>query len=281
MSEVKPDSRAKRFGDKEMPDGATAMQHIDYDNIADIYDLYVTADYDIPFFVSETRPVQGTVLELMAGTGRLSLPLLESGAKLTCVDSSNAMLEVLSRKLKQRGLHADIVCADVCRLDLSARFELAILPFQAFMEIVGEENQRAALAAVFKYLVPGGRFICTLHNPAVRRKQVDGLLRLVGHFPTESGALVVSGFEQGGNPVVSRQQFFEFFDVDGRLREKRLLQMQFAFVEKDEFERMAQSAGFHVTQLYGNYDRAPFDPLRSPVMIWRFEKSEKDSSRMT
>jgi SAM-dependent methyltransferase len=249
------------------------MQHIDYDNIADIYDLYVTADYDLPFFMSETKSVEGRVLELMAGTGRLSLPLNEVGVKLTCVDSSNAMLEVLSRKLKQRGLHADIICADVCRLSLPAQFELAILPFQAFMEIIGEENQRAALAEVFKCLVPGGRFVCTLHNPAIRRKQVDGVLRLVGHFPTEGGTLVVSGFEQGGKPVVSRQQFFEFFDADGRLLEKRLLQMKFAFVEKDEFEQMAQSAGFHVAQLYGSYDRDPFDPAQSPVMIWRLEKS--------
>ncbi len=248
------------------------MQHIDYNSIAEIYDLYVTADYDVPFFMSETKPVQGPVLELMAGTGRLSLPLIDAGVKLTCVDSSNAMLEVLSRKLRQRGLHADIICADVCRLSLPAQFDLAILPFQAFMEIIGEENQRAALAAVFECLAPGGRFICTLHNPAIRRQQVDGLLRLVGQFPTGSGTLVVSGFEQGGKPVVSRQQFFEFFDGEGRLLEKRLLQMKFAFVEKDAFEQMAQSAGFRVAQLYGSYDRAPFDPVQSLVMIWVLEK---------
>lgn len=248
------------------------MKEIDYNSIAEIYDLYVTADYDIPFFLSEIKPVQGPILELMAGTGRLSLPLIEAGAKLTCVDSSSAMLDVLSRKLQQRGLRAEVVCADVCQLSLPARFELAILPFQAFMEIIGEENQRTALAAVFRCLAPGGRFICTLHNPAIRRKQVDGLLHFVGHFPTKDGTLVVSGFEQGGNPVVSRQQFFEFFDGDGRLREKRLLQMRFAFVEKHEYEQMAQDAGFHIVQLYGSYDRAPFDPAQSPVMIWVLEK---------
>ncbi|MCG3156934.1 MAG: hypothetical protein DKINENOH_03559 [bacterium] len=248
------------------------MKEIDYNSIAEIYDLYVTADYDIPFFLSEIKPVQGPILELMAGTGRLSLPLIEAGAKLTCVDSSSAMLDVLSRKLQQRGLRAEVVCADVCQLSLPARFELAILPFQAFMEIIGDENQRAALAAVCKCLAPGGRFICTLHHPAIRRKQVDGLLHFVGHFPTKDGTLVVSGFEQGGNPVVSRQQFFEFFDGDGRLREKRLLQMKFAFVEKGDFEQMAQSAGFRIVQLYGSYDRAQFDPAQSPVMIWVLEK---------
>lgn len=251
--------------------------YINYNSIAEIYDLYVSADYDIPFFVSETQAAKGPVLELMAGTGRLSLPLIEAGAKLTCVDSSNAMLEVLSRKLQQRGLHAEVVCADVCQLSLPAAFELAILPFQSFMEIIGEDNQRASLAAVFKCLVPGGRFICTLHNPAIRRKQVDGVLRLVGQFPAKNGTLVVSGFEQGGNPVVSRQQFFELFDDNGRLLEKQLLQMKFAFVEKEEFEQMAQEVGFRIAQLYGSYGRARFDPAQSPAMIWVLEKRDSEN----
>jgi len=65
-----------------------SMQQIDYDSIAETYDLYTTADYDIPFFLSETARTNGTVLELTAGTGRLSLPLAEAGVRLTCVDSS-------------------------------------------------------------------------------------------------------------------------------------------------------------------------------------------------
>lgn len=249
------------------------MPHIDYDSIAEIYDLYVATDYDVPFFVSEIRGVDGPILELMSGTGRLSLPLIEAGAALTCVDSSQGMLDVLSRKLAQRGLKADVQCMDVCRLELPRQFELAILPFQAFMEITREEDQRAALASVFRCLAPGGRFICTLHNPAVRRAQVDGLLRLVGRFPAEDGTLVVSGFETGGRPVVSRLQFFELFGADGRLLWKRLLPMEFAFVERDAFEQMAREAGFRVAQLCGSYDRAPFDPAKSPVMIWWLEKT--------
>jgi len=245
---------------------------IDYDHIAAIYDLYVTAEYDVAFFVAETAEVEGPVLELTAGTGRLSLPLVEAGVELTCVDRSRGMLDVLSRKLEERGLHADVRCADVCDLALPARFGLAILPFQSFMEIVGDGPQRAALAAVHGCLAPGGRFICTLHNPAVRRAQVDERLRVVGRFPTPDGTLVVSGFEQGGDPVVTRLQYFESFDAGGHLRHKRLLPMEFAFVERDEFASMAEASGFRVVELYGDYDRTPFEPEHSPVMIWVLEK---------
>ena len=142
------------------------------------------------------------------------------------------------------------------------------------MEIVGEGRQRAVLASVFACLAPGGRFICTLHNPAVRRAQVDGVLRIVGQFPAGDGTLVVSGVERGGQPIVTRLQFFEFFGNDGRLRSKRLLPMEFAFVEKDLFESMAREVGFRVLELYGSYDRSEFDAVQSPVMIWVLEKAD-------
>ncbi len=254
-----------------MPKSSNQSQ-IDYDSVAEIYDLYVAADYDIPFFLAETTNAKGPVLELTAGTGRLSLPLIKAGVRLTCVDGSKGMLDVLSRKLKEHGLHAEVRCADICQLQLQTSFKLAILPFQSFMEIVGEERQRAALAAVFACLTPRGRFVCTLHNPVVRRNQVDGVLRAVGRFPAQDGTLVVSGFEQGGQPVVTRLQFFEFFGSDGHLRSKRLLPMEFAFVEKDHFESMARGVGFCVLELYGNYDRSLFDTVQSPVMIWVLEK---------
>jgi ubiquinone/menaquinone biosynthesis C-methylase UbiE len=245
---------------------------IDYDSIAEIYDLYVTADYDIPFFLQEAANIKGPVLELTAGTGRLSLPLVQAGVQLTCVDMAQGMLDVLSRKLNDHGLSAELICADVCQLECHTRFQLALLPFQAFMEIVGERRQRQALSAVFGCLVPNGRFICTMHNPAVRRRQVDGALRIAGRFPARDGSLVVSGFEQGGHPVVKRLQFFEFFGEDGQMRANQLLPMEFAFVERDHFESMARDAGFRVLALYGNYDRAPFDADRSPVMIWVLQK---------
>lgn len=249
------------------------MNAIDYDSIAELYDLYVDTDYDHSFFISEIKTKDLRVLELTSGTGRLSIPLIEAGANLTCVDISQGMLDVLSEKLKKRNLHADIVCSDICDLDFDSEFELVIFPFQSFMELVGKDKQQAALRAIYRALEDGGRFICTLHNPAIRKKGVDGVLRIVGAFPKDSGKLVVSGFEQGGNPVVTRHQFFEYFDEAGNQLWKRVLPMQFEFIEREDFQKMAESAGFRVAGLYGNYDRSEFDSTKSPVMIWMLEKA--------
>jgi len=107
--------------------GPQTETQTDYDRIAEIYDLYVTADYDLPFFLQEAAEVRGPILELTAGTGRLSIPLLEAGSQLTCVDGSQGMLDVLSRKLEERALKAEVRCADVCDLELPTVYEVAIL----------------------------------------------------------------------------------------------------------------------------------------------------------
>lgn len=248
------------------------MIQIDYDSIAQLYDAYVSADFDFDFFIAELGNVDGPVLELTSGTGRLSVVLAQSGANLTCVDCSAEMLSILSQKLEAQKLHAELICQDICILAFNAKFDLAILPFQSFMEILGEERQYQLLARVFNALKPGGCFVCTMHNPSTRRPKVDGCLRLVGDFPFDDGTLVVSGFESGGNPVVSRLQFFEYFSADGILQWKRLLSMKFEFVEEEQFRRMAQSVGFTVIDLLGDYNRAPFNSNTSPVMIWRLQK---------
>jgi ubiquinone/menaquinone biosynthesis C-methylase UbiE len=65
---------------------------INFDLVADLYDL-VHIDLDIPFFLNETKGYDGEILELMCGTGRISIPLLASGKKMTCVDYSVGMLD--------------------------------------------------------------------------------------------------------------------------------------------------------------------------------------------
>lgn len=249
------------------------MDNIDYNRVSDLYDIYVGSDYDFAFFTGEIKTRGTKVLELTSGTGRLSIPLIRAGADLTCVDISQGMLDVLSEKLKRMNLSAQIVCSDICKMSFQSDFGLAIFPFQSFMELVGKEKQKAALASIFQSLENGGRFICTLHNPVIRKKAVDGVLRIVGHFPKDDGELLVSGFEQGGNPVVTHHQFYEYYDASGDLAWKRLLHMRFELIEKQDFQEMALYAGFDISELYGNYDRSEFDSSKSPCMIWVLQKN--------
>jgi SAM-dependent methyltransferase len=248
------------------------VDHYDhYVRIAELYDSFVKTDVDVPFFLSEAQKAGDEILELMVGTGRLTIPLLEAGIPITCVDFSAEMLAILREKLTERGLNADVHQADVCNFDLGRQFKQIILPFQAFPEITEEADQRRALHAIHKHLQPDGEFICTLHNPAVRLKSVDDQLHLVGRHEREHGGHLLVWLLQKHDPstnLVEVLEFFEEYDGRGMLLSKRYSALQFHLLDKPTFERLIAEAGFVVQQLYGDYHYAPFDEDSSPFMVW-------------
>ncbi|MGD8868476.1 MAG: class I SAM-dependent methyltransferase [Gemmatimonadales bacterium] len=246
------------------------MKRIRYDDVADLYDLHVTVDLDIPFYIAEAQRSSGKVLELMAGTGRVSVPLVEAGIELTCVDASKGMLERLRAKLDARRLSATIHRADIRELDLRERFALAIVPFHSFSEITSPADGERTLESLVRHLSADGRLIVPLHNPAVRLREVDGALRLTSADAIDGGNLVVSGFERFDpqTRIVTRTQFYELFDERGGLESKRMLAMRFRLIWPEEFEDLAVQAGLEREALYGDYNYADFDEQRSPFMVW-------------
>lgn len=254
--------------------GGEEMSSIRYDDVADLYDLHVTVDLDVPFLLSEAQRASGKVLELMAGTGRVSIPLVEAGVELTCVDASEGMLERLRAKLRAKGLSADVHRADIRDFELGERFGLAVIPFHSFSEIIEPDDARRALASVVRHLDEGGRLIVPLHNPRVRLREVDGALRLTDVHIVDGGRLVVSGFERLDplTGVVARTQFYELFDERGQLQSKRMLEMKFRLISQREFEEFAKQAGLEREALYGDYNYADFDEQLSPFMIWALRR---------
>ena len=247
------------------------MPAMDYDRVAHLYDAYVQTELDIPFFVKEARKAQGPVLELMAGTGRVSLPLLRAGINLTCVDNSAAMLEVFREKLHAENLSAELVCADICRLSLGRQFALIFIPFHSFAEITDPAEQRQALQTVRAHLSPAGRFICTLHNPPVRLTSVTGRRYKLGDFPLPDGHLLaLSSAEDydAASGCVLGTQFYEIRDYRGGVAAAMEVNFRFRLLSFHEFRSLAEAASFVPVHLYGDYSYALFEPDNSPFMIW-------------
>ena len=247
-----------------------------YDIVADLYDIYVPATFDIDFFLNETRKTGGEVLELMSGTGRVSIPLLEAGVRLTCVDNSAKSNTILRAKLEQRGLKAEVYSMDVCQLELPRQFSLIIIPFHSFAHIVSPADQRQALSRVYRHLQPDGTFICTLGNSTTRRRSVDSRLHLAYAYPFEgNGRLllwILEQFDPDDKQVVKAFESFELYDVAGLMTSKRLMELHFRLTPKKVFEKMLQDTGFLITRLYGDYAYHEFNAHSSDSLVWVLQK---------
>ena len=214
-------------------------------------------------------------MELMSGTGRVSIPLLEADIKLTCVDLSAELNAILENKLRQKGLQADVYQMDVCELKLNKKFNIVIIPFHSFAHITSPDNQRKALSRIQQHLLPGGTFICTLGNPNMRQKMVDGQIRLFRKYalPNEGSLLlwILENFNDEDNQIVEAMQFYEEYNARGILTSKRILELHFRLSAQEEFEKLAQEAGFIIKAFYGDYVYSEFTH-ESPFMIWILEK---------
>ncbi len=247
------------------------MPALDYDRIADLYDACLPFAEDLDFWRRSAADARGPVLELMAGTGRISLPLVRSGVRLIAVDSSLAMLAVLHQKLRRQGQRAAIVCADVRALPMSARFGLALWPFNGLSELTSAADRQRALGEAAALLSPQGRLICTLHNPPVRLRTVDGRWQSLGTFPRPGGGEIEFSIRveiESESGLVSGRQRYREIDGAGRQLGTRSLPVRFALPGRDELEAAAGAAGLEVEAFFGDFERGAFHEQESPLMIW-------------
>jgi SAM-dependent methyltransferase len=249
---------------------------IEFDRVADIYDTYVSVNFDLPFWLQEAGSVRGKVLELACGTGRVSIPLVKAGIDLSCVDYSSGMLDQFRLKLEREGLSCPLYCQDIAELVLPDRFDLIFIPFHSFSEILDRRKHNEALTRIRSHLSAGGKFICTLQNPVVRTASMDGAEHRIGEFPMRSGNTLVVRSMLTFDPethLASGEQTYEQLTPDGHMVDHRLLALLFSLFGKAEFEDAAAQAGFMTEALYGNYDRRSFEPETSPFMIWKLTSS--------
>lgn len=247
-------------------------ENIKFNKVADIYDFYVKVDFDIPFFLNESKGTKGEILELMCGTGRVSIPLLESGRQMTCVDYSKGMLEYFKKKIRNRNYPVSLVKMDVTNLSLNKKFGLIILPFHSFSEILSTDLQIKTLKAVSSHLKKNGIFILTLQNPGTRLKTADGIPRVIGKFPLDNnGKLIISylnEFDYSCN-LVSGFQYYEIYDSSNVMIEKRFLEINFKPITDAEFRNMVKGTELEIVEMYGDYSYSNFDEETSMFMIYK------------
>ena len=248
---------------------------INFDRVSDIYDFYVNLDFDISFFLNETKNTQEEILELMCGTGRVSIPLLEAGRKLICVDYSKGMLDIFAKKAEKFKDFVQLVEMDITKLNLGKKFKTIILPFHSFSEITSSEKQFEALQNISSHLDKEGKFILTLQNPVTRLKNADGELRTLGEFNIDNERkIVLSSINKfnSEDKTVTGYQYYEIYSSSNKLIEKRKLDIKFKPISDKEFRSMIEKLDLKIIATYGDYSYSEFNEETSNFIIYNITK---------
>lgn len=248
---------------------------VDYDKIADIYDVVENVHFDIPFYLNEAKKIDGDILELMCGTGRLTLKLLAEGRKVTCLDYSSGMLEKLKNKIKDLDNKPQIIYRDVTELDIKKKFDLVIMPFHSICQIESQQKQFQTILKINSHLKEGGKFICATLNPVVRFRNHHGIPKVLGKYKySDELDLIITEINEYHhiNNSMTGWQFYEFYDHDNILRAKRYLNIKLKPIFYKVMCEMFTAAGFNVEDVYGDYDYGKFDEEKSQYMVFKTSK---------
>ena len=141
-----------------------------HDSLAEVYDrvyeesfgkFYSDLTAKTLTVIDELASPGCDILDLGAGTGRLAIPLSQSGYQVTAVDASRGMLNVLKRK-DQKNLitnHQSLVQ----ELKLNRKFPFIMCVFSVFCYLTTEDDIKKCATSIASHLSDGGKAIidCT------------------------------------------------------------------------------------------------------------------------
>jgi SAM-dependent methyltransferase len=132
-------------------------------------------DADLPLWRELAAQAGGPVLDVGAGTGRVTLHLAGRGHEVVALDADAALLDALRERAGS--LPIETVTADAREFALGRRFALVLVPMQTLQLLGGGAGRAAFLACARAHLAAGGVLAVALADP------------LDGHEPGEHAGL--------------------------------------------------------------------------------------------
>ena len=246
--------------------------HEGWDDYAAYYDwenAQTVGRRDIAFWQRMAAPVDGPILELGCGTGRVALPLARRGSTVVGIDRSASMLARGRMKVTRArlGSRVKLIRGDIRHLPFpDTSFELVMAPYGILQSLLDEQLLAATLQDVRRVLARGGTFgielVADLPAWDEYSKRVTFRSR---RGPHGTPIKLVESVAQDRRKHITRFEQ-EFVEGSGRHVTRRKFNIAFRTLSVPQMIQRLEKAGLEVAALLGDYQGGPWD-LRADVWI--------------
>ena len=214
---------------------------------------------DVPFWIDLAKEFGPNVLELACGTGRVTIPVFESGVAVDGIDFSESMLSLARRHAEAKSLKIRFLQGDLRSLPFKDQYDLMYLPTATIAHLLTRSDVEAFLAGVRKGLHKSGIFALDMHNPMQTFFKSwpfssAGEGRSFVHVGTGETIRVFTSQEYATDSQILQVRNHYTFS-DGSTREGNIV-IRIYFPA--DLQNLLHYNGFDVLHLYGNNRREDF-----------------------
>ncbi len=238
----------------------------------ELYDLRIAdVNEDIRFCVEMAREVGGPVLELGAGTGRITLAVARTGLIVTGLETSRLMLQRAKMKAEQLSskLRVEWVEGDITNFSLGGRtFKLILAPFNVLQELRDLTDLENCLRRVAEHLEPDGKFIAIVQPPRWESLKFEHHYLKTAHNP-RTGELINFYQSLEVDPIWQKLRGtyeYEIWEQSGKMREV-IAPFEGSYLTCPEMALLLRAAKLQLEAVYGSFSRDPLT-LKSRQMIF-------------
>jgi len=211
------------------------------------------------FYLEQARESVGRVLELACGSGRLTIPIAQSGIDIIGADLSHSMIERARAKAVAAGVRVQFVEADMRNFNLGGPFAAIFIPGNSLLHLMTIEDLKQCLECVRRHLAPGGRLVFDI-------SQWD-LSRFV-HDPSQRFPVMRLNHPELGEVAIEETARY---DAAAQVREItwylsaqgapdfRVIEYRLRVIFPQELRLLLEATGFRVEKLYGEFTCVPFE----------------------
>ncbi|MFF5003923.1 class I SAM-dependent DNA methyltransferase [Streptomyces phaeochromogenes] len=203
----------------------------------------------------------GRALEFAIGTGRVGVPLRESGVPVAGIELSEHMAAVLRRKIDEETLPVTI--GDMATTVVPGDFTLVYLVYNTITNLLTQDEQVECFRNAARHLTPGGRFVIELGVPPLRFLPPG---QVAVPFDVSERHLGFDTFDLVEQILVSHH-FTRDGDGDDRYRRDS---SRHRYAWPAELDLMARLAGLELERRVADWSGEPFtENSAKHISVWR------------
>ncbi len=233
-----------------------------YEGVGEFYDLFAD-NSDLSFYIEYANKCGSPILDIAAGTGRVTFALAKQGHEVVALEQSQSMLSVAKKRLLNSPTavvdRVTLVAGSMINFELSKNFPLIILP-TSFAHALTTEDQLSILKCVYSHLRDDGLFVFDIFPGEMQYENAtfeDKPVQLGdSHTVSRSGEI----HSDPSKKLMRMDLRYTIRNVTGTIVKVTEVVSGAALIFKSDADYLIEESGFTVEEESGDFEGSPYTP---------------------